>query len=468
MSSRLLGLLALSSLCSAMLLPNTTTESSKEDNSTSDPETYPLSGSDKWSPNSHSRMLTSLPTQPDTTICDILLNSPVPPPIEQVPLFCICSHCKGTTGPKGDRGDRGPSGEPGSPGRRGMTGFKGRAGFTGRQGIKGQKGDLGEKGQVGHAGFTGTKGSRGFKGEKGDTGVIGPPGTQGPQGETGSCPATCQSDQGPQGPQGPPGTPGARGLPGVNGVAGPKGLMGYKGDLGKSGDPGLNGQKGDQGEQGICECTDGMTGTDGRPGEKGYKGDKGDFGAQGEQGPMGSKGDQGINGINGPPGPCSIAIQSAFSACINQSFPIPNWPIPFPHVLFNRFEHFNPLSGIYRAPYNGTYVFSFHLVVTFRTLKVGLFLNYQPVVKTTEATNQATASQSLVLHLTEGDRVWLQVKNNITNGIYTDSESSSTFSGYLLHPDSCQIPFGRGFWTEENTEEQFSWDGPPHTTTPPP
>lgn len=308
-----------------------------------------------------------------------------------------------------------------------------------------------------------------FPGEKGDGGVIGIPGPQGPQGETGTCPASCESVVGPPGPQGTPGPAGARGLPGVQGVVGTKGFKGDKGDLGRPGDPGLNGQKGDQGEEGVCECTDGMKGTDGTPGQKGTTGDKGDTGAQGVQGPVGPKGDEGISGVSGPPGPCSIALQSAFSACVNQSFPVQDWPIPFPHVLSNRQGHFQPLSGIYKAPFNGTYVFSFHLAVAFRTLKVGLFVNLYPLVRTTETTNQATASQTIVLHLNAGDQVWLQVKNTVTNGLYTDNESSSTFSGYLLYADSCEIGFGRNFVpVPEFQDGDFSWDGPPQTTTPPP
>ncbi|XP_040911725.1 inner ear-specific collagen-like [Toxotes jaculatrix] len=484
MLSRLLGLLLLSSLCSAMLLPNTVkVESSEEDGSTSDPNTYHWPGSEEsgspesseetshWSPKLRSGLVidpVTLPV-PDTAICDMLLNAPVPPPIDQIPFFCLCSHCKGTVGPKGDRGDRGPPGEPGSPGGRGLMGFKGRAGFTGPQGIKGQKGDLGEKGQTGPVGFTGTKGERGFKGEKGDRGLIGPPGTQGPQGETGMCPASCESIQGPPGPQGSPGPAGARGLPGVEGAQGPKGLKGDKGDLGRPGEPGLNGQKGNRGEQGMCNCTDGANGTDGRPGEKGAKGDKGDTGTQGVQGPIGQKGNQGIIGLIGPPGPCSPAIQSAFSASLNESFPVQDWPIPFPHVLTNQQGHFNPLLGIYTAPVNGTYVFSFHLAVASRTLKVGLFLNFYPLVRTTEATSQATASQTVVLHLTAGDQLWLQVKNAVTNGMYTDSESSSTFSGYLLYPDSCDIPLSRHHVQLKMYQKgDFSWDGPPGTTTPQP
>lgn len=238
--------------------------------------------------------------------------------------------------------------------------------------------------------------------------------------------------------------------------------------MGRPGDPGVNGMKGDQGEQGICECTDGADGMDGRPGAKGGKGDKGDTGSQGVQGAMGLKGNEGVMGMMGPPGPCSPAIQSAFSACINESFPTENLPIPFPNVLTNQQGHFQPAMGIYTAPVNGTYVFSFHLAVAERTLKVGLFHNRYPIVRSTEGTDQSTTSQTIVLHLCRGDRVWLQVKNAVTNGMYTDSESSSTFSGYLLHPDSCELPIGRQYIPPmEMPVDGFSWDGPP-TTTPAP
>lgn len=48
----------------------------------------------------------------DTSYCEMLLNSPVPPTADQVPWFCICHSCKGTPGPKGERGDRGLPGKP--------------------------------------------------------------------------------------------------------------------------------------------------------------------------------------------------------------------------------------------------------------------------------------------------------------------------------------------------------------------
>lgn len=144
MLSRLLGLLVLSSLCSAMLLSNGT---SSGGDPRSDPNTHYWPGTNKgqlpmeegsaWAQIGRSfgsvpppgnplpptgnmtgpdmlRMIgdtgSTTPTMPDTTICDLLFSAPVPPPIDQIPLFCICSHCKGTVGPKGDHGDRGPPG----------------------------------------------------------------------------------------------------------------------------------------------------------------------------------------------------------------------------------------------------------------------------------------------------------------------------------------------------------------------
>lgn len=56
------------------------------------------------------RILSSpeLPPLPDPEFCDRMLTSGVP--MDQIPFFCLCTHCKGTMGPKGDRGDMGPQG----------------------------------------------------------------------------------------------------------------------------------------------------------------------------------------------------------------------------------------------------------------------------------------------------------------------------------------------------------------------
>lgn len=261
----------------------------------------------------------------------------------------------------------------------------------------------------------------------------------GPKGDDGACPEACESSLGPPGSPGLPGPSGPRGLPGSLGLSGPKGDKGDMGDMGFPGAPGSVGKQGEPGPQGECNCTDGMHGS---PGQKGEKGDKGEEGVPGPPGVMGEPGDQGVEGpmgMMGPPGPCMPSIQSAFAAGLASSYPLPNAPVVFTNVLYNVQGSYDPTSGLYTAPINGTYVLSYHLTVHERVLKVGLFHNFTPVVKTTDPKVLGTTSHSLVLHLARGDRVWIQVKDEVTNGMYAGPEASSTFSGFLLHPDTCDM-----------------------------
>ncbi|KAI7810133.1 inner ear-specific collagen-like isoform X2 [Triplophysa rosa] len=394
--------------------------------------------------------------QPDFSYCDVLLEVPVPPPGDQMPWFCICQQCKrGPVAPKGDKGDKGQPGPSGSPGINGMKGFQGPPGFIGFRGPKGLKGDIGEKGDFGPSGFAGQKGLRGFKGDKGDMGVDGNPGHQGLPGERGECPAICYSMEGPLGETGPPGIVGERGLPGVRGSPG---LNGQKGELGNSGPPGargLNGQKGDEGEQGLCHCRDGVDGVNGTTGIRGENGSKGDDGRQGAAGVNGAKGQNGDPGETGVPGPCSPAIQSAFFVALSSSYPVPDMPVPFTNVIYNKGFNFDALTGVYRAPVNGTYVMTYHLAVYNRMLKVGLFHNFSPLVKSTGSTSLSTLSHQVILHLTVGDEVWIQVRDANSNGMYVSSEYSSSFSGFLLYPDSCDIPMSREL--PEPINGTYSW-----------
>ncbi|XP_017539084.1 collagen alpha-1(X) chain [Pygocentrus nattereri] len=401
---------------------------------------------------------------PDLSYCQMLLEAPVPPPADQVPWFCMCSTCPNNMGQKGERGDRGLPGIPGYPGPRGLMGVRGPQGLTGRQGLKGQKGEEGVKGDPGVVGRQGPKGEPGPKGDKGEPGVDGPAGDPGPKGEDGQCPVNCESVQGPPGEPGLPGPAGPPGIPGLNGDPGARGLKGDAGVTGTPGIPGTPGQKGEQGLEGNCSCHDGAKGNTGPVGAKGEKGEVGVAGRQGVQGNTGPKGDQGDMGMMGMPGPCSPTIQSAFCAAMNTVLPPPNMPVAFTRVIYNLQQHYNPTTGIYMAPINGTYVFSYHLVASGRILKVGLFWNFQPVVKSTEVSDLGSTSQQVTLHLSEGDRVWLQVRDTSSNGLYTSSESSSTFSGYLLYPDSCDEISGKDFVLPgPEIHEEYSWEGNWHT-----
>ncbi|XP_047450568.1 complement C1q and tumor necrosis factor-related protein 9 isoform X2 [Mugil cephalus] len=418
-------------------------------------------------PPSQSLSLYQTDATDSSSYCQMLLESGAPP--DQIPWFCLCTQCQNNQGPKGSQGPRGLPGTPGGPGRRGMTGARGPPGFVGRLGAKGQKGDDGDKGDQGPQGPMGPKGGRGFKGEKGEQGLEGRQGDQGPKGDDGVCPDNCEASQGPPGPSGLPGPAGARGLPGTPGVVGHNGLKGDVGDVGHPGVPGPGGEKGDQGPQGECNCTDGLDGSPGQRGDKGDKGDEGRMGPEGQTGLHGVKGDMGAMGMRGPPGLCMPSIQSAFAAGLTSSFPPPNAPVVFSHVLYNVQGHYDPGSGLYTAPVNGTYVFSYHLTVYDRVLKVGLFWNFIPVVKTTEPKVLGTTSQSVVLHLSRGDRVWVQVKDVLTNGMYAGSEASTTFSGFLLHPDTCDLVLLRAPIPPMKTPDGgYTWGSTPESTSPPP
>lgn len=305
-------------------------------------------------------------------------------------------------------------------------------------------------------------------GDKGDVGLEGRPGDRGPKGDDGVCPDACESSQGPPGPPGLPGTAGPRGLPGTTGLLGPKGVKGDMGDLGQPGVPGSVGEKGEPGPQGDCNCTDGVDGGPGQKGDKGDKGDQGQMGVPGQSGSQGDKGDMGMMGMRGPPGPCMPSIQSAFAAGLMSSYPPHNTPVIFSDVLYNVQGSYDPNTGLYTAPVNGTYVFSYHLTVYERVLKVGLFHNFRPIVKTTNPKVFGTTSHSVILHLTRGDRVWIQVKDLVTNGMYVGTESSSTFSGFLLHPDTCDMALLRTPISPMTPPESgYSWGSGSTTAEPP-
>lgn len=51
--------------------------------------------------------MTEPPTGDLEAYCQMLLQGPEPLPPDQVPWFCLCTHCQSSQGPKGDRGDRG-------------------------------------------------------------------------------------------------------------------------------------------------------------------------------------------------------------------------------------------------------------------------------------------------------------------------------------------------------------------------
>ncbi|XP_054888829.1 otolin-1-A isoform X1 [Poeciliopsis prolifica] len=363
-------------------------------------------------------------------------------------FFNVCECCppekgpKGPTGEKGSPGERGPPGLPGQKGEIGPQGSPGPAGLPGLSGLNGEKGEKGDQGpnglpgSPGILGKPGEKGDLGLKGEKGENGINGLKGDAGQKGEPGH-----NGTMGTIGPMGPPGTAGTKGQKGEQGRLG-ECLLGERGQKGDLGDPGPPGPKGEMGPQGA-NGTDGSKGEMGPAGEKGDTGARGPPGARGVAGMRGERGTKGVRGPRGPkgdPGESLEPVRSAFSVGLfpSRSFPPPGLPVKFDKVFYNEEGHWDPALNKFNVTLSGVYLLCYHITVRNRPLRVALVVNGVRKVRTRDSLygqDIDQASNLVLMQLSEGDQVWLETLRD-WNGVYSSSEDDSTFSGFLIYPDS--------------------------------
>lgn len=254
------------------------------------------------------------------------------------------------------------------------------AGAVGQAGLKGKRGENGERGPPGKMGPQGVQGTMGLNGSKGELGL---PGPQGPKG-----------DLGPLGPEGPKGETGLRGDRGIQGPLGPPGKIGPKGEIGI-------------------------------PGYKGNIGYRGERGARGEQGDKGDKGD------------AFVISKSAFTVGLTAQSKLPaaNAPIRFDKIIYNEQNHYDAQTGRFTCSAAGAYFFTYHITVFARNVKVALVKNGVKIIHTTDnyQSSEDQAAGGAVLHLSEGDKVWLQVAGGeLFNGLFADEDDDTTFSGFLI------------------------------------
>ncbi|XP_062439115.1 adiponectin [Rhea pennata] len=208
--------------------------------------------------------------------------------------------------------------------------------------------------------------------------------------------------------------------PCANWMGGAPGYPGHNGLPGRDGKDGKDGQKGEKGEQG----------------EQGPKGDKGEIGSHGIEGPRGFPGNPGMKGEKGEG---AYVYRSAFSVGLAGRAPHPNVPIRFSKIFYNEQSHYDASTGKFHCSIPGMYYFAYHLTVYLSDVKVSLYKKDKAVLFTYDQfqkNNVDQASGSVLLHLSAGEEVWLQVYGEgENNGVYADNINDSTFMGFLLYPD---------------------------------
>uniref|UniRef100_A0A3B1K9M8 Collagen, type X, alpha 1b n=1 Tax=Astyanax mexicanus TaxID=7994 RepID=A0A3B1K9M8_ASTMX len=218
---------------------------------------------------------------------------------------------------------------------------------------------------------------------------------------------------------------------------GKPGATGFPGEPGKPGMPGRDGSPGPVGQPGLKGHTGAPgIGAPGKPGQNGSPGMPGPVGAKGPQGPAGQPGAPGPAGPKGDPGMHKATQEmSAFTALLTSAYPSAGAPIVFSQTVYNGENHYDPQSGVFTCQIPGLYYFAFHMHVNGANALVALYKNSEPVLFSYDEYNKGFLDQlsgSAVLLLHAGDRVFVQVPDEQSNGIYADDNVHCSFSGFLI------------------------------------
>ncbi|MCJ8743651.1 hypothetical protein PDJAM_G00096580 [Pangasius djambal] len=155
-------------------------------------------------------------------------------------------------------------------------------------------------------------------------------------------------------------------------------------------------------------------------------------------GPMGPPGPPGKAGPPGPPGPKGQGSHTkgpvAFYAALKEDFGKEDI-LKFSTVMTNLGDHYDSSTGTFTCKFAGVYYFSYHIVKNGLSLRADLVLNDNKIVASAvavDALHTDTASNSAVLQLRDGDRVYVRL-NKSDSTLKGTQNLFSTFSGHLLY-----------------------------------
>ncbi|XP_061168325.1 complement C1q-like protein 2 [Saccostrea echinata] len=107
----------------------------------------------------------------------------------------------------------------------------------------------------------------------------------------------------------------------------------------------------------------------------------------------------------------------------------------FPHVINNVGGGYDADSGVFTVPQNGVYVLSCSLATHSNRMIAKMVKNGNPLLGIASSASDGevdTGNNLVVIHLQQGDRVWIQ--HHIGAFLWTMDEAPlSTFSGFILH-----------------------------------
>lgn len=107
-------------------------------------------------------------------------------------------------------------------------------------------------------------------------------------------------------------------------------------------------------------------------------------------------------------------------------------------VVTNLGNGYDSSTGIFTAPSNGVYMFSWtNLCQRWKQFLTSLYLNEKLIARNYAApvsvADHASGSQIVILNIKKGDKVFIRIPGDGRMGEYIYGDGWSTFSGYKLY-----------------------------------